>query len=125
MYLKWVLDFFAELLEQGYQYRSVCSHRSAISAFHQGIDGKCISENPQVSSLIRGIFNQKPPQLRYTCIWNVQLVLDYLKKDLPDNKKLTDRQITLKVAILLGLSSASCAGGLHNLYTLSGKKNRA
>ena len=104
MYLKWVLDFFAELFEQGYQYSSVCSHRSAISAFHQGIDGKCISENPQVTSLIRGIFNQKPPQLRYTCIWDVQLVLDYLKKHLPDNKKLTDSQVTLKVTILLALN---------------------
>ena len=58
--LKWVLDFLAEVFEQGYQYRSLCSHRSAISAFHEGIDGKSIGENPQISSLITGIFNQRP-----------------------------------------------------------------
>ena len=54
--LEWVLDFLAELFEQDCQYRSVCSHRSAISALHEGIDGKSMSENPQVSSLITGIF---------------------------------------------------------------------
>ena len=69
----------------------------------------------QVSSLIKGIFNQRPPQPRYTCIWYVQLVLDYLKKHFPDNKKLTDRQLILQVKILLALTSASRAGGLHDL----------
>ena len=54
--LEWVLDFLAELFEQDCQYRSVCSHRSAISALHEGIDGKSMSENPQVTSLITGIF---------------------------------------------------------------------
>ena len=90
--LKRVLNFLAELFEQGYQYRSVCSHRSVISAFHEGMDGKSIGENPQVSSLITGIFNQSPPQPTHTCIWDVQLVLDYLQKHFPDNRKLTDRQ---------------------------------
>ena len=69
----------------------------------------------QISSLIKGIFNQRPPQPRYTCIWYVQLVLDYLKKHFPDNKKLTDRQLILQVKILLALTSASRAGGLHDL----------
>ena len=113
--LKWVLDFLAELLEQGYQYRSVCGHRSAISAFHEGIDGKSIEENPQVSSLITGIFNQRPQQPRYTYIWDFPLALDYLKKHFHYSKKLTDRQLTLKVPTSLALTSASRAGGLHNL----------
>ena len=107
--------FLGQLFEQGYQYMSVCSHTSAISAFYEGIDGKIIGENPQGSSLITEIFNQRSPLPRYTCIWNVQLVLDYLKKHFPDNKKLTDRQLTLKVTILLALTSASRTGGLHNL----------
>ena len=79
------------------------------------MDGKSRGENPQVSSFVTGNFNQRSPQRRYTCIWDVQLVLDYLKKHFPDNKKLTDRQLNLKVTILLALTSASHAGGLHNL----------
>ena len=73
--LKWVLDFLAKLFDQGYQYTSVCSRRSAISAFHEGTDGKSVGENSQISSLIAEIFNQRPTQSRYTCIWDVQLVL--------------------------------------------------
>ena len=96
-----------ESFEQGHQYRSVRSHRSAISAFHEGINGNSIGKNPQVSSPITGIFNQRPPQPRYACIWDVQLVLDYLKKYFLDTEKLTDRQLTLKVTILLALTSAS------------------
>ena len=114
--LKWVLDLLAELFEQGYQYRSMCSHRSVKPAFHEDVDGKIIGQNPQVSSLITGIFNQRPPQPRYTCIWDVQLVLDYSKKHFPDNKKIADRQLILKVTILLALTSASRVGGLHSLH---------
>ena len=101
------MDLLAKLLEQGYQYELVYSHRIAISAFHEGIDKKSIEENPQVSSLITGIFNQRQSQPRYTCIWDVQLVLDNLKKHFPDYKKLIDTQLTLKVTILLALTSAS------------------
>ena len=79
--------------------------------------GKSIDENPQVSSLITGIFKQRPLQSRCTCVWDAQLVLNYLKKHLPDNKKSTNRQLTL---ILLALTSASPAGGLHR-YKIYGK----
>ena len=43
----------------------MCSHRSEISEFHYGIEGKTIQQHTQVSSLITGISNQRPPQSRY------------------------------------------------------------
>lgn len=76
-----------DLLEQGEKYRSVCHHISIVSAFNDDIETKIIEEPPQVSSFIAGIINQKPPQPRYTFIWNVQLVIDYLKEYLSNNKK--------------------------------------
>ena len=75
---------------------SVHSHKFAISAFHHGIELKSIGEHPQVSSLITGIFNQRPPQPRYNFIWDAHLVIDYFKKDLSDNKKLTDQHINFQ-----------------------------
>ena len=93
----------------------MCSHTSLISAFHQGMDEKSTGQHPRLSSLITGTFNQTPPQTRHTFIWDVQLVINYSKKDLSDNKKLTDKQLNLKVTILLTLTSASLVGGLHNL----------
>ena len=57
----------------------VCSHRSATLAFYIVIEEKNIGEHLPVSSLIAGSFNQRLPQPRYTFIWDIQLVIDYLK----------------------------------------------
>ena len=58
---------------------SVCSHRYATLAFYIVIEEKNIGEHLPVSSLIAGSFNQRLPQPRYTFIWDIQLVIDYLK----------------------------------------------
>ena len=102
-----------DLFEQGC--KQMHSHRFAISAFHHVIERKIIGEHPQVSSLITGIFNYRPLKPRHNVIWDVQLVIYYLKKDLSDNKKLTDKQLTFKVPMLLALTFASCVSGLLNL----------
>ena len=57
--------FPGRLTEEGFKYFSVCSHIYEISEFHHGIEGKSIQEHQQVSSLITGISNQRPPQSRY------------------------------------------------------------
>ena len=69
--IKWILDFLANLYEKGYEYSTICFHRSAISAFHDRIQGKPVGEHPFVSALITGIFNERPPQPKYTFIWDV------------------------------------------------------
>ena len=61
------------------------------------------------------MFNNRPPQPKYNFIWDVQLVLDYLKKELPNNSDLSDKLLTFKVAMLLALTSASRVRGLHIL----------
>lgn len=53
-----------------------------------------------------GVFNKRPPQPRCLFVWDVQQVLKYLK-NLPENNLLTDKQLTLKVMILLALTAAS------------------
>ena len=61
-----------------------------MSALHNNIEGRPVEEHPQVSSLITGVFNNRPPQPKYNFIWDVQLVMDYLKKELPNNSDLSD-----------------------------------
>ena len=70
------------------------------------------------SSLITGVFNNRPPQTKYKFIWDVQLVLDYLKKEFPNNNDLSDKLLTFKVAMLLAFTSASRVRGLHILDTI-------
>ena len=115
--VKWILEFLAFLFESGYEYRTVCTHRSAISALHNNIEGRPVEEHPQVSSLITGVFNKRLSQPKYNFIWDVQLVLDYLKKELSNKNDLLDKLLTFKVAMLLALTSASRVRGLHILDT--------
>ena len=83
--VNWILDILALRYESGYKYRTICTHASAISALHNNIEGRPVGEHPQVSSLITGVFNNRPLQPKYNCIWYVQLVLDYLRKELSNN----------------------------------------
>ena len=113
--MNWILDFLAFLFESGYEYRTLCTHRSAVSALHTIIDGRPVGEHPQICSLITGVFNNRPTQPKFNFIWDVQLVLNYLKKEHPNNSDLSDKLFTFKVTMLLTLTSASRVRGLHIL----------
>ena len=63
------------------------------------------------------VFNNKSPQLKYNFIWDVQLVLDYLKKELKINSNLSDKLMTYKVAMSLTLTSGFRIRDLHILNT--------
>ena len=115
--VNWILDFLAFMFESGFEYRAICTHRSAISALHNNVEGRPVGEHQQVSSLITGVINNRPPQSKYNFIWDVYLVLDYLKKELPNNSDLSDNLLTFKVTMLLALTSSSRVRGLDILHT--------
>ena len=75
-----ILNFLAFLYEKGYEYSSINSHRSAISAYHVHIDNNPIGQHPRVCTLMTGIFNNRPPKPRYTSVWDIETVLNYLSK---------------------------------------------
>ena len=58
-----------------------------------------------------GVFKQRPPQPRYTVIWDVEAVLNYLRS-LSQNHLLWDKLLNLKLALLLALTSASRVSNL-------------
>ena len=82
---------------------------------HESIERRSVGEHPQVSSIITGLFNNRPPQPKYNFFWDAQLVLDYLKKELSNNSDLSGKLLTFKVAMLLTLTSASRVRSLHIL----------
>ena len=88
------------------EYRTIGTHRSAISAFHDPIENIRVDNHPSVSALISGIFNKRPSQQKHPFIWDVETVLDFVRK-LPGNDLLSDKLLTLKVSILLSLLAAS------------------
>ena len=94
-----ILDFLGELLDGGYEYRTINYHRSTISAYHQTIDGKGVSSNDKVCKFFLA-------QPKYTFIWDVQTVLEYIKVNWPVNNVLSDKLLSLKLSMYLTLASS-------------------
>ena len=82
-----VLNFLAFLYERGYEYSSINSCRSAISAYHVHTDNNPIGQHLSVCTLTTGIFKNRPTKPRYTFVWDFETVLNYLSK-LADNLSL-------------------------------------
>ena len=57
-----VLDYLSYLFDSGFEYRTIGCHRSAISAYHEYVDKKSVRQYPHVCLLLKGVFNQRPPQ---------------------------------------------------------------
>ena len=81
-----ILNFLAFLYEKGYEYSSINSHRSAISAYHVHIDNNPIGKHPRLT----GIYNNHPSKSRYTFVCYIEKVLNYVSK-LADNLSLPIR----------------------------------
>ena len=61
-----ILEFLTTEFLQGKQYRTINTYRSAISMTHGPIDGVVVRKYPLVCRLLKAVYNQRPPQPRYT-----------------------------------------------------------
>ena len=111
-----VLDFLAELYDQGLKYSAINSARSALSAVGIIIDGIAVGSHPLVIRFLRGVYNLRMPVSRYCEVWDVNKVLDYLRTLSPLNA-LNLKQLTMKLVMLIALTTASRSHSL-NLLTI-------
>ena len=72
---------------------------------------------------MKGVFNSRPPEPRYSQTWEVSLVLDYIKA-LGPNEKLSLKLLSRKLATLLALVLAHRSSDLSRL-TFQGRKYSA
>ena len=107
-----ILGYLATLFDNKYQYRSIGVHRSAISAYHIPIDGVPIGKHPEVSRLMAGVHNLRPPQPRYGFTWDVELVLSMFRSW---PYILSPKQLSLKTATLMGLIAIPRGAELHQM----------
>lgn len=77
-------------------------------------DGTCVGKHPLVSRLMKGIFQEKPPRPKYTEIWNVFIVLEYLHSLSPVDT-LSLKELTLKLFVLILLVSGQRGQTVHML----------
>ena len=110
-----ILSYLSTLFEKDLQYRTMNSHRSAISAYHDHVDGKPAGKHPRVCALLTGVFIQRPPQPCYKSVWDVEIFLVYLKTNMSDESQKSDKDLTQKLTVLMVLSSVSRASSLQQL----------
>ena len=95
-------------------YRSINTIQSAVSMTHDNIEGTPMGQHPLVSRLLRGICNSRPPQPRYSATWDVDIVVRYFCS-LGDNKSLSLKMLSQKLALLMALVEASRVSELQAL----------
>ena len=103
-----------KFLTKALEYRTVNVYRSAISAGHERVDGQPIGQHPTISQLMKGMFNRRPPQAKYTDTWDVELVLSRFR-NMPENHDLELRELSLKLVMLLAITTASRSSELHKI----------
>ena len=63
---------------------------------------------------MKGVYELEPPIPKYTCIWDVNIVLNYIKLFGP-NERLTLFCLSHKLLMLLALSTGQRAQTLHKV----------
>ena len=111
-----VLDYLADLYASGRQYRTINTHRSALSATLPPIADRPAGQHPLVCRLLRGIANLRPPIPRYALTWDVGQVLNHLRSfPLADSQTLPILLLSRKLTVLLALASGKRCSDLHAL----------
>ena len=111
------MDFLTGLFDSGLTYGTINVARSALSSIGISIDGFPIGQHPLVKRFCTGIFNLRPPRVKYSTTWDVGKVILYLKT-LSQVELLSLKTLTLKLAMLIALINATRAQTLQ-LLTLN------
>ena len=106
------LEFLFSLYKSGVGYSGLNTARSALSMFLINAQEVPIGKSTHVKRFMKGIFHLRPSLPRYVCIWDVDIVLNYLKSLFPLTE-LSVKYVTYKLVMLLALISAQRAQTLH------------
>ena len=104
----------ANLFHQGRQYRTIGVHHSAIYSIHTPLEGVIVGQHPLVTKFMKGIFSLRPLKPRYFVTWDVNDVLQLLRSWFPA-KSLSLKKLSLKLAMLVALITASISSSLAKL----------
>ena len=84
---------------------------STILPVKEGIE---FGKHPIVTRMLKGIFRTSPALPRYICIYDVEIVIKFLKS-LPHSEEITLKWLTLKLVTLLALLSTHRCQTLNSL----------
>lgn len=102
------------MLAKGLAYNTIAGYRSAISEYHDYVDGAPIGSHPDISKAIQAIFIKNPPPIHSDEPIDLAPSLDYIRK-LGDNSEMTVRNLSIKTAFLLALVTACRPSDIHKI----------
>lgn len=105
-----VVKFLTDMFQRDYGYSAINTARAAVSSI-SGVGSK-----PIVCRFMKGVFNLRPPRPRYTHIWDVSTVLQYLRTLSPASE-LGLLSFSAKLATLIALVTGQRCQTLHALDT--------
>lgn len=103
-----VANFLAKQFEEGAQYGTLNSCRSALSL----LLGDNLGQNETLKRFFKGVFRMRPPMPRYNETWDTSIVLNYLATVYP-YEDMSLEKLTKKMITLLALVTA------HRVQTMS------
>ncbi len=111
-----VVTFLTSLYESGLSYSSLNVARSSLASFVVLSDSAhTVGTHPLIVRFLKGVFGERPPEPRYEFIWDVKIVLNFLRKWSPHGM-LTLKQLTLKLVMLIALVTAQRSQTIHKLH---------
>ena len=105
-----LVKFLTVLFRRKYGYSAINTARSAVSC----VTG--LGSQPLVRRFMRGVFNLRPTCPRYTSIWDVSVVIQYLRT-LPPAAELKLHVLSAKLVTLLALVTGHRCQTLHAMDT--------
>ena len=106
------IDFLAHLYDQGYSYSSINTARSALSSLLQ--TDPPFGQQALVKRFMKGIFELKPSAARYSDIWDINPVFNFIHRK-PDLSSMTLKELTHQPTFLLLILSGQRCQTIHML----------
>ncbi|XP_015123313.1 uncharacterized protein LOC107045524 [Diachasma alloeum] len=103
-----ILSFLTEQFHKGASQGTINYYRSALSL----LLGPEVGSDPNIKRFCKGVSNKRPSKPKYNDTWDPKVVLDLLET-WPSNEALSLKLLTLKLTILLALTTS------HRMQTLS------
>ena len=105
------VNILAELHEKGYYHCSLKFLQVCYFLRSQTYQSDSIGQHLLVSCILKGAFNERPPQPKYSSFWDVGQMLTYIR-NLGPNEGLTLQQLMLKLEMLMAFTRPSCSADL-------------
>ena len=106
------IEFLTDIFKAGSGYSAINTARSALSSIIVLPNGATFGEHPLVRRFLKGVFELKPSLPKYNEIWDVSLVLEYLRQ-LPGLENISLKDHTKKLATLLCLLTGQRCQTIH------------